>query len=970
MNQFPFFIKSRKAQLPGLIFSSAYRLLAIIMIYSAMAVLTEAAPLPVFPEEATGWEITYSPIAEEDFSSPVHILGPMAEVGESGFLETDAPLRGQASLAGRSDGTKSYRHYFNSRPEVLPLKNGKAYRLTLTYRILEAGDKGFEVMFYSPSGGKAGKWLDGITLGGPAGTSGIAVLERTLYDYPDYRVWLNVIGKGAIVVDDIKLSEGGKTIFEENFEGLSLGPGPGIRLLGGSVDSEGRLILDSGARIETNPDIFILQKLSEFRLSFDYLILEPTIDDRNLDIRLLPSPGSEATVSLRPLLRNSPASGHFSTGFGTGSAGPYLVSISAGRNARILIDNIVIERGRPESFVAEPAAYKYLGQAPFPRLGNYNMISATEQVAWGGYEGIAWNSSVEKEEKRLALFDVIFGFTPLRELYDSDLPNRIKKLNPNAVLLPYVIGQETIAVTHTRRLESPDPYGDPGFRYDLGLSPEWLVKDTKGVPVNDLDYPGILKLDISPSATLVGGHSFLDYQLESYRRDYHGSGIWDGLFIDNLFARMNSHIPNAFNPEKLDYDINRNGKRDETPAMLNRISYDAERRLLERLIKGIGNRELIMGNNGPLPETRLAPYVNGYVFENYNLAWDDSVVGGRGLSEPGWKRAFDAYLIMDERCRSPRINVIEAWGRIENFDVMTKGRINPTPEDFLRNRFALGTALLGNAFYEYDLTEARSSIFWFDEYTVGTDGIARESADGKGYLGRPLGLAKELVTPGVRRWDEDFEGLRVSARGGGEGSRVSRKTDEVITGKQSMVIEGKVRNSDSWPTYETWGSPLKLRKGTTYLIEFSWRVLEDLDYLPSFAILSPGDQSGTQIDALYSGEEGLCRYPFTPLADAEYILRFSICSVGIIAIDDIRVSEGGVGPWRRDFENGFVLVNPYRKPVHFDEATLKGIFERTGIKRIKGSQTPQVNSGLPVTGGLELGPFDAIILLADPLVTR
>jgi hypothetical protein len=944
------------------------RISAIIIALCLTTTLTDATPSPFFPEEGTGWKIIYSPIAREDFSTPRRTIGLKAEIGEIGVLETSSPLQGQASLSGYSDGSKGYQHYFNTRPELLPLKGGTSYRLTFSYRIVEPGDKGFEVMFYSPQGGDAGRWLNGIILDGPAGTSGVAELEQKLYNFSDYRVWLNVIGRGSIIVDDIKLTQGGIPIFEEDFEGILPGPGPGISVPFGSVDPDGRLVLNDGARFETDPEVIILPKLSEFRLSFDYVILTPTIDDRNLDIGLSPEPGAHEAVSLRPILRNAPSSGHFSTGFGTGSAGPYQISIIAGRDARILIDNILIELGNPQSFTSEPSSYAYLESAQFPRLGNYTMISPTEQVAWGGSEQQAWRSSVETEEQRLALFDVIFGFTPLRELYDSDFPNRIRNNNPRAVLLPYVLGQERIAVTYTRRLESADPTGDPGFRYDLGLAPDWFVKDTNGIPVNDLDYPGILKLDISPSSLLVEGRSFLDYQLECYHKDYFQSGIWDGLFIDNLFARMNSHIPNAWIPERFDYDINRNGKRDETPVQLNRISYDAERKLLEGLITGVGNRELIMGNNGPLPETRLAPYVNGYVFENFNYTWDD--IGNRGPSELGWRRALDAYRIMDEQCRKPRINVIEACGKLDSYDIPTKGRIHPTPEDIKRNRMALGTALLGDAFYEYDLTDSCSSITWFDEYAVSADGVARESAEGKGYLGKALGPAVELVTPARIVWEEGFEGPLASRIGGGEGSELSKNPGEIISGKQGIVIEGRQRRSDTWPAYETWGAPLKLNKGTTYLIEFSWKVLEDLDYGLWFSIRSEKDESGTQLEALFAGEAGQAHYPFTAREDGDYVLRFSMLSVGKAAIDDIRVSEGGAGPWRRDFENGFVLVNPYRIPAHFNAATLGGISNRSGIKRIKGSQAPEVNTGNPVTGSIELDSFDAIILLADRIEAR
>ncbi|MCX7028017.1 MAG: putative glycoside hydrolase [Spirochaetes bacterium] len=923
-----------------------------------------ASPLPDFPEEGTGWKLKYSVIAREDFSTPVRTIAPASEIGEIGLLETKTPITGAASLRGSSNGTRGYRHYFNTRPETLPLNAGATYRLTFSYRIVEEGNKGFEAIFYSPTGGEKNQWLNGIVLKGPVGTTGVAELEATLFDFPDYRIWLNVIGSGTIVVDNIRLTEGGQLVFEEDFESVGLGPGFGVRAEGGRVDDSGWLLIENGAGLKTDPNVIVLPKLMTCRLSFDYRVIEPTIDDRTLVLKLFPYTGSTKSVDLHPLLRNATASRHFSTGFSTGSTGPYSVSISAGRQARVLIDNILIEQGTPRSFTSEPASYTYLENAPFPRLGNYLQLSPTEQVAWGGFEGVKWRSSVDDLERRLSLYDVLFGFTPVQHLFDPDLPNRIKALNPNAVLLPYVLGQETPYIRPLVQ-ESPDPDGSPVFRYDQGLASEWLVKDARGVPVNDMGYPGILKLNISPWCERVGGKSFLDYQIGQYRKDYFGSGIWDGLYIDNLFARMNGYIPTAYTPEKLDYDINRNGKPDEAPALLNRISYDAERALLEGLISGTGNRELIMGNNGPLPDTRLASYVNGYLFENFGLSWNGFGNLGSKDSELGWRRALDSYMIMDKNCRDPKINVIEGWGWSDNGDVAQQGRSEVTASDIQQNRFTFATALLGETFYEYDLTEARSSISWFDELAVEKDGVARESFAGKGYLGKALGPAVELSSPAKKVWEQNFEGLFAARAGSGQGSRLSRKIEEVVAGKRSLIVEGETRSSDAWPNYETVPDFFRLKKGKKYILEFSWKVLEDLDYGLWFKIFSEKDQSAIQIDALFTGESGRVHYPFTPLEDDDYRLRFSILSAGKIAIDDVRITEGGAGPWRRDFENGIVFVNPYCVPARFDAKAITGALERTGIKRIKGSQAPEVNSGAPVKDNLVLDPFDAIILLAD-----
>jgi uncharacterized protein (TIGR03437 family) len=106
------------------------------------------------------------------------------------------------------------------------------------------------------------------------------------------------------------------------------------------------------------------------------------------------------------------------------------------------------------------------------------------------------------------------------------------------------------------------------------------------------------------------------------------------------------------------------------------------------------------------------------------------------------------------------------------------------------------------------------------------------------------------------------------------------------------------------------------------------------------------------------------------------VIHILLYGGGKIAIDNVRLYQGGAGPWRRDFENGFVLVNPFLQRHTFSSSELAGALSRTGIRRIKGTQAPDINNGLPVSGELTVAAFDSIILLADripvstPVISR
>jgi uncharacterized protein (TIGR03437 family) len=114
-----------------------------------------------------------------------------------------------------------------------------------------------------------------------------------------------------------------------------------------------------------------------------------------------------------------------------------------------------------------------------------------------------------------------------------------------------------------------------------------------------------------------------------------------------------------------------------------------------------------------------------------------------------------------------------------------------------------------------------------------------------------------------------------------------------------------------------------------------------------------------------AGEHGTAHVPFTIPSAGPWSAAIYVVNGGKVAIDNVTITEGNVGPWRRDFENGLVLVNPLADPHSFSASDLAGTLNRTGLHRILGTQAPDVNNGQPVTGTLTLNSFDAIILLAD-----
>jgi hypothetical protein len=79
---------------------------------------------------------------------------------------------------------------------------------------------------------------------------------------------------------------------------------------------------------------------------------------------------------------------------------------------------------------------------------------------------------------------------------------------------------------------------------------------------------------------------------------------------------------------------------------------------------------------------------------------------------------------------------------------------------------------------------------------------------------------------------------------------------------------------------------------------------------------------------------------------------------GKLQIRDLAWQRGiSVTGWRREFENGLVVVNSSPNPQEF-----KGI---RGYRRILGTQAPGHNNGQKVDGQIKVDPWDAHLLIRE-----
>jgi uncharacterized protein (TIGR03437 family) len=772
-------------------------------------------------------------------------------------------------------------------------------------------------------------------------------------------------------------------IYFDNFEtatGSALGPGSGLVLsTGASVTTDPSLVisgknsirLTTNAILSTNPAVLQLPPLTTYIVEFRYHLLNYGTADNPVDVWFSSVAKGPLKIFAPSILKTASPSGTFSSGaqtWGAASATSYVLNISVNGGADIIIDDLTMFRQDAIQTSAAPGSK--LAELPYPRLG-----VVLNGLAFSDVHGhsIASGMSAEQIENRVAFFDLVAAGQANTQTNAPDSIRRLRQLNPNAVFLPARDFQ-------LEQLQSKNPVSSitsgPDDVFQRGVADAWYLRDTRGSYVSQVGYPNLFDMNISPYCPIVNGQTYLSYWLQWLSQSIFPSGVWDGVYTSTMLAAVDPLIPNTSDPALFDVDYQRTGTRD-TMAWVSEMAKSAAIGTLQQLRNMVGGTQLVLADGDNVPHPSLAPYLNGIQLECMNRAWNNGT--SPVYYQERWRKEFDVYQQIEATERNPRINLVEGC----TLATSTSGTL--TPVDYQNHRLTMGTALLGEGFYFFG-NDQGGPPWWLDEYSVDSAGNAVEDRTKKGYLGQALSDATELTSPGKLELEQTFEGPSLppsmGTYGGTPGASVylTNKPDEVIEGTQSLVIDNpdhtRIGGIDAVYT-------LDLQPGTDpWLLTFDWRILETLDgttLFGNFGVVLAGAWQGYYTGPeIVKGASGTAHIPIAPSSQttAHPQVAFDVSrGGGKVVFDNIRVYRGGVGPWRRDFENGFVLVNPLQYAHTFSAAELAGMLNRTGIHRIKGTQAPDINNGQPVTGDLTLGPMDAIILLADriavsaPLIT-
>lgn len=895
------------------------------------------SPLSLQPD-ATGYGREYEILGVETFNTVFRGPSQGFMVGKAGSYPTQD---GDIWITGTHPGGQMYIDFLKTNPQVLHLRPYGRYEVRYDYKVLEASREGFETIFFSQTGANQNNWVEKrLYFNEPTGSTGTAVFTATLKQYDDYQLLINLVSNGSLAVTNIQIKDldSGLIVAKEDGKGNVHTHAPFLHSEGNftiapsSTEKDCFSLITNGfAKLWTDSQRVQFPSDTNIIIDFDYKVLNNPKQEEIIGwIRLYS--GSKPHLERRAV--SMPGyevkEGHYTGGVKTGSQDDiYILEVAFNQEVKLEISNLQLSK--QVTVEQELADVHPLTEAPFPRLGN-NFTVYGEWTAHNG-SGSAQGStpliSLVELEKQLALSDIITSLHPLYLYNDPALSKRLKAINPNIVLLPTTQTHNVNLPKEMRNL-AYNPWLNAEEQYVQGISKDWFLKNSKGEVINDNEEWAQIPLNVSAFCPYNDtGKTYLQYWTETTINQKLKDGTWDGVFLEEPLTVGNWRIPDMFTKKRVDADYNRNLKKDETPLWIVEMTASASLTMLRSIREHVGWNEIILTGNGLDPV--IAPFTNGALIPNYNYAWYLEYDQNK-FNESQWGSFINTYENVKNLYHEPSAVVLEGTPVYKDWALPNDKR-EATESDMAFHRFALGTALLTDAFYEFALVDGRSAPFIFDEMLVDNQGWSTTEAENKGWLGNALGKREHLVL---------------------NKEEVYQQTIPIVLGNRSTkylkLYEGSNKSSDS----------------RQMLIEFDWKILTTCTDIPNVSIGVNDDWMGNyDFTSNMAGSSGSSSYHTTIKGKGSVMYHLNVPKFGSVELSNLRISTADCGVYRRDFEQGIVLVNASNEEKTLSLSEIKGSMNRTNIRRIRGRYDTQTNSGTLVTDSLVLKAHDAIVLLAD-----
>lgn len=590
---------------------------------------------------------------------------------------------------------------------------------------------------------------------------------------------------------------------------------------------------------------------------------------------------------------------------------------SIARAARPALGLALLLFGAVAGGVARPPAAE---AQSYPRLGLYGGITGNGYpYIVAGIAGALQDTTLEA----VARYDeVILDASPITE-YRPDVLTALRARHPGIKLFAYVTGHDIWNLSTTDTLvQFPARY----YR---------LVRDLQGWLYNtgggyfSLSRVNLAKRDITGRFIVAESLADLFYDVVVT------PGIWDGIFID---VYCKSILWMETPTEHIDF------VRAGYPSL---AAFDAAwaaaiDTLGDRLRRRAGPSVEMVGNCAQ--STNYATF-NGWMRENFPYQ-------NGGDWYQNMFRNVGGYLPDDVHFHAPRSNYLSSW--ILGLDPYSDTNARKV-------RFGLASAALGTGYAVFG-GGARSGqpfpyyMYWYDEYAVDlATGSSSPNLQNTGWLGRPLGPYSQMIWLGTGPdlvTNPDFETDVTTGWSFGHGvpATLERDTTTAAAGSSSAHVTVSAVGSVDWAVGLGTVDVMAMGAYQPYSATFWARASA-----PRSISVAIGPAAATRIPITTDWRH----YQVTLVpqyATSAGVQFFLAEATGEVWLDDVHFQAGVTNLYRRDFQNGIVLVNPSNQIM---TVTLERDY-----KKIRGARDPVTNDGSTVTQAT-VNPSDAMFLIGD-----
>ncbi|MBI4057499.1 MAG: carbohydrate binding domain-containing protein [Elusimicrobia bacterium] len=554
---------------------------------------------------------------------------------------------------------------------------------------------------------------------------------------------------------------------------------------------------------------------------------------------------------------------------------------------------------------------------------------------------------------------IILPPTPLTD-GRPDILAALRAANPQSKIWAYVLGHVTWCPYY------PDvnyPSYPPNYYYRHYWEAVWSVGNT-GTPtctpqgigflwLQDGTWPGDVNLAYQDTP---GHYAVAEALADVIYTDAYLSRAYDGIFFDIFcdYAPYNN------------VDYARAGYGTDNSSSTNRDNFNAgwkagHTALANRLrsrITADGNTTFPISGNCGQGSPSIYPIFNGWMRENFPYQ-----NGGTWYANMYWDRG--GYLHEEHAFRWPQYNFI-----------FTGGEPPTDPYSSFncqKMRFGLATATLGNGYHAFEETSAgygpRIWYFdwWYDEYGVDSTGRASGLQQNNGYLGQPLTDDYQMVwnNPSTDPISNpDFESNTSSwvfIAAPPAIASLTRVTDTAARGNASIKIQVDQRGTSNGSIYLSSQDTFPITINREYSMTFWAKAGERRKIEVGLGGTNNGSRT-ISLTPYWKQYQVVVKPTFSSGSNNRIVFTVGQ-STGPVWLDDIHVQQGVTSVYRRDFQNGIILVNP-------TETALAVNLEKP-YRKILGTVSPEINDGSTVTSvnlaatSIFTGIGDALFLL-DP----